>query len=83
MAYTYVVILKEKIQDVIDSTDWKKFETPLTMEKGIELRVSLIISVEKCNKLLKMIEEDGDKEERKAFEEYNREVGISHRSEPK
>jgi len=55
------LILREKIQDLIDATDWKEFDTPLTMEKGIELWSSLITSVKKCDKMLEMIKENGEK----------------------
>jgi len=58
MAYIHVV--KNRIQDLIDSIDWKKFETPLTMEKGIELRSSLIIAVAKCDKMMAIILKDGE-----------------------
>ena len=54
------LILKEKIQDVIDSTEWKMFETPLTMEKGIELRSSLLIATQKCDKMREILLKDGE-----------------------
>jgi len=60
MAYPQIVMVKEKIQQVIDSTEWEKFDTPLLMEKGIELRSSLIIATRKCDKILDIILKYGE-----------------------
>jgi len=55
---TGITELKDKIQNVIDTTDWDQFKSVKTLEKTIETQALLINAVKKCNKVITLIMED-------------------------
>ena len=55
---TGITELKNKVQGVIDSTDWSQFKSINTITPTIEIQALLINAVKKCNKVITLIMQD-------------------------
>lgn len=52
---TGVVAIREKLEKIKEETDWEQFNRLGLMEKGIELKCSIINAINKCNKMEQFI----------------------------
>jgi len=50
--------IREKLMDILFSSDWESFDTPELMEKGIELKAHISNGIKKCDKIVSIIMED-------------------------